>query len=229
MELMNRLAKIPVEEWVNAYLSHQEYKTSTTLCAIMTSYGSDKGDKRHNYTTLYAKLFGPWRHNNINLFELGIGTNYSDIPYNMGKEGTPGASLHGWALFFPKAHIFGADIDQRILFQTPTIKTYYCDQRQKSSIHNLFSNEDLHGLQFDIMIEDGLHEFDANLNFLQHSIHKLKEGGIYIIEDLTAHSRVAFIKLIPYLRKEYQLKYIEVIIIPSKLNHFDNALLVIQK
>lgn len=226
---MSALPKIPVKKWLNEFLTNKEYKTATTLCAIMTSFGSDKGDERHNYTTLYSKLFSPWKNENIHLFELGIGTNFTDIPFNMGSQGKPGASLFGWALFFPKAHIYGADIDKRVLFNEGSIKTYYCDQCDAKSIQDLFSHDDLKNIDFDIIIEDGLHEFSANLNFLLNSIHKVKKGGLYIIEDLNANSRVAFIEILPQLKKSLKLTFSEVILIPSHLNRFDNALLIIQK
>lgn len=226
---MEPLPTIPVKKWVDEFLSNKEYKVPTTLCAIMTSFGSDKGDERHTYTTLYSKLFSPWKNESIHLFELGIGTNFTDIPSNMGPEGKPGASLYGWSLFFPRAHIYGADIDKRILFNDQNIKTYYCDQCDAKSIQDLFLHDDLKNITFDIIVEDGLHEFDANLNFLLNSIHKLKKGGIYITEDLKATSRVDFIQILPKLKKMLDLKYIEVIMIPSQLNLFDNALLIIQK
>ncbi len=225
----NHVPKIPVKKWLNEFLSNKEYRETTTLCAIMNSYGSDKGNGRHNYTTLYSKLFSPWKDKNINLFELGIGTNFLDIPFNMGIDGKPGASLFSWALFFPKGHIFGADIDKRILFNDKSIKTYYCDQRDVTSIQNLFSNDDLKNTNFDIIIDDGLHAYEANLNFLLNSFHKLKKNGIYIVEDLDASSRVSFIQILPKLKKSLKLYYIEVIMIPSNLNRFDNALLIIQK
>lgn len=223
------LSKIPVKKWVDEFLSKKEYNTPTTLCAIMSSFGSDKGDGRHNFTTLYSKLFSPWKNKNITLFELGVGTNFTDTLFNMGPEGKPGASHYGWSLFFPHAQIYGADIDKRILFNEQNIKTYYCDQCDAKSIQDLFSNDDLKDISFDIIVEDGLHEFNANLNFLLNSIHKLTKGGIYIAEDLNAASRVAFIKILPKLKKSLELEYIEVIMIPSKLNRYDNALLIIQK
>lgn len=223
------LPPIPVKKWIDEYFSEQDFKTSTTLCAIMTSFGSDKGDGRHNYTTLYSKLFSPWRNEKICLFELGIGTNFTDIPSNMGAAGTPGASLFGWSLYFPNAQIFGADIDRRILFNEKNIHTYYCDQREEKSIHALFSNEDLKDLKFDIIIDDGLHEFEASLNFLKPSIQKLKKGGIYITEDLDPSSRAAFAKILPALREFLSVEFIDTLNIPYPLNRFDNSLLIIQK
>ena len=38
---------------------------------------------------------------------------------------------------------------------------------------------------FDIIIDDGFHSFDAACCLYENSIHKLKKGGIYIIEDIT--------------------------------------------
>lgn len=37
---------------------------------------------------------------------------------------------------------------------------------------------------FDIIIDDGLHTTDANVNLFLNSFNKLKKNGIYIIEDV---------------------------------------------
>lgn len=220
------LPKISVKKIIDAFLSTKEYQKETTLCAIMTSFGSDKGSIRHNYTTLYYKLFSFWKNENLNIFELGLGTNNTSIPSNMGKDGIPGASLFGWELFFPNAQIFGADIDKNILFQTDRIKTFYCDQCDPSSIKNLYDK--IGSNMLDIIIEDGLHTEEASLTFLEHSLPYLKKGGIYIAEDLTSNMRLEIIKEIPLIKKLFSLSYIEVISIPYPLNHFDNCLLIIQ-
>ena len=222
------LSKIPVKDYIEEFLLKEEYDISTTLCAIMTSFGSDKGDQRHNYTTLYSKLFHPWKNEAVNLFELGVGTNFDTFLLVWVPKGMR-ASLYGWSLFFPKGSIYGADIDKRILFNDQNIKTYYCNQLDAESIQALFSNEDLKNISFDIIIEDGLHEFDANLSFLLNSIHKLKKDGIYITEDLDAVSRASFKQVLPLLKESLNLQYIDVLEIPFHLNRFDNALLIIQK
>jgi hypothetical protein len=36
----------------------------------------------------------------------------------------------------------------------------------------------------DIIIEDGLHTFEANISFLEGSLEHLHPGGIYVIEDI---------------------------------------------
>jgi SAM-dependent methyltransferase len=154
----------------------------TTMCRVMTKYGSDKG-RPNNYTPVYSALFKERREQSLRVFELGLGTNNPDLPSNMGVFGAPGASLRGWRELFPHALVYGADIDREILFQEDRIKTFYCDQLDRSSIRELWSRADLQG-GMDIIIEDGLHTFEANVSFLEGSLDYLRPGGIYVTEDI---------------------------------------------
>jgi len=148
----------------------------------MTKHGSDKG-RVLKYTTVYSALFKERSNEPLRILELGLGTNNPDVPSNMGIFGAPGASLRGWRDLFPHARVYGADIDRRILFQEDRIKTFYCDQLDRSSIRGLWSQPDLQG-GADIIIEDGLHTFEANVTFLEESLGHLRPGGIYVIEDI---------------------------------------------
>jgi len=42
----------------------------------------------------------------------------------------------------------------------------------------------LESVSFDIMIDDGLHAFEANSLFMKNSFHKLENHGFYIVEDI---------------------------------------------
>jgi len=110
----------------------------TELCTIMTDAGSDKGSGWHNYTILYHFLFHERRNAVRSLFEVGIGTNFADMPSNMGGNGIPGASLRGWRDYFPEAQIVGADADRRVLFSEERITTYYVDQLDGEAIDALW-------------------------------------------------------------------------------------------
>jgi hypothetical protein len=154
----------------------------TKMCYVMTKYGSDKS-RPNNYTPLYSALLKGRCWEPLRIFELGLGTNNPDAPSNMGVFGAPGASLRGWRELFPYALVYGADIDRKIMFQEDRIKTFYCDQLDQSSISNLWSHPDLQG-GADVIIEDGLHTFEANVSFLEGSLHHLRPGGIYITEDI---------------------------------------------
>jgi hypothetical protein len=100
----------------------------------------------------------------------------------MGSNVKPGASLRVWRDYFKNAKIYGADINKDILFQDDRIKTYYVDQLNSSSIETMWQQIGIEN--FDIIIYDGLHKTDANVNLFINSFNKLKKNGIYIIEDI---------------------------------------------
>ena len=208
-------------------------KQYTPLCEIMGRHKSDKGhinimDSHHNYTTFYYSIFKDLCQKKLRVFEFGLGTNNVNVPSNMGANGRPGASLYGWSEFFPNAEIFGADIDTNILFDADKIKTFYCDQTNPHIIKYLWNEPTLQD-NFDIIIEDGLHTFNANVCFFENSIHKLKPNGYFIIEDIIHPEEHLFINKI----KEWETQYTDCLFtllkIPSLYNNYDNTLLVIFK
>lgn len=202
----------------------------TELCNIMSKYGSDKGQGPHNYTIYYDEIFKSMRNKSLSLFELGLGTNNLDVKSNMGPNGKPGASLRGWKEYFRNSKIYGADIDKRILFEEDDIKTFHCDQTNKSSIDEMWSNNLLKDIFFDIIIEDGLHEFSANLIFLKNSLYKLNTNGYYIVEDLLPETVKMFEIEIENLKNEYPNHIFEIIKLENPNNYYgDNNLLVIKK
>lgn len=221
--------KLSVRESLKSFFEKNEHLNKTELCHTMIKCGSDKSSGRHNYTTLYYKLFNDWKNEPLNIFELGLGTTNESIPSSMGKNGLPGASVYGWFNFFPNSQIFGADIDNNMLFQTDKIKTFYCDQRDAASIKKLYENIALLNVKFDIIVEDGLHEFQANKAFLENSLHKLKKGGIYIVENMLGSTVNSFREILPTLQNSYSLDFIEIVRIPNATNSVDNVLLIIQK
>jgi hypothetical protein len=163
----------------------------TEMCRVMTKWGSDKGT--HTYTTLYSALFSNRRDQPLRVLELGLGTNNLNVLSNMGIFGAPGASLRGWRELFPHARVYGADVDRGILFEEDRIKTFHCDQLDQSSIRELWSQPDLRD-GMDIIIEDGLHTFEANVSFLEGSLQYLRPNGFYIVEDIGWDSLVEWRK-----------------------------------
>lgn len=201
---------------------------TTDLCKIMTEYGSDKGSGWHNYTPFYEEIFKNKRYEPLDIFELGLGTNNPLLPSSMGPEGKPGASLRGWKEYFTNSKIYGADIDKNILFQEDRIKTFYCDQLSSETIKNMWNDNDLKDKEFDIIIDDGLHQFQANINFFRNSIHKLKKTGVYIIEDIHIDFIENFKNLLPFLKEEFDYLTFELKEIPNPKNRSDNNLIVIK-
>lgn len=201
----------------------------TSLCRIMTSFGSDKGRGWLNYTTVYSALLGSLRAVPLCIFELGFGTTNPSHAYSMGVSGRPGASLRGWRAFFPQAEVFGADIDRDILFNEAGIQTYFCDQLDATSIREMWDRPELR-MGMDVIIEDGLHTFEANVSFLENSIDLVRPGGFYIIEDIAASNidrwknQIRSVYLEKYPRCEFAL-----VQLPSTVNKFDNNMLIVNK
>jgi hypothetical protein len=211
----------------------------TRLCRTMTWYGSDKGSMTwygnyqtmgyHNYTTVYAALFAPIRTRPLRIFELGLGSNNPNMPANMSIDGRPGASLRGWRDFFPHARVYGADIDRDILFEEERIKTFYCDQCDAASIARLWAEPELRD-GMDILIEDGMHSFEANISFLEGSLAQLRPGGFYVVEDIHRKMIERWLDVIPgvYVKRfpNYEFALVDV---PNLHNPDSNNLLIAQR
>jgi hypothetical protein len=213
------------------YFINKHYLNKTPLCDIMSKYGSDKGrlGSYHNYTTLYHYLFKDMRDQPLNIIEIGMASIDTTVAANMAGYGVPGGSIRGWKEYFSNSQIFGADIDTKTLFDEERIKTFYCDQTNESVVKEMLNNEILKNVDFDIIIDDGLHELaSTNLPFLEIMIKKLKKGGYYIIEDILhrLHGQCAK-KYIEQYKTSYN--YIDYIQIPLSENGGDNNIILIKK
>jgi hypothetical protein len=204
---------------------------STELDFTMDMLGSDKGPIWHYYSRFYYTLFEPVRTQPLNVFELGLGTNNVDISSNMGAHGKPGASLYAWAKYFSDADIYGADIDKECLFDhlKYRIRTFYCDQTNPEIIQEMWNNEDLRDVDFDILIEDGLHEPFANKIFFEQSIHKIKKGGVYIIEDINAKYVEYFQELLELWKTKYPSYTFYFFEVKAEVQPSDNWMVVVQR
>jgi hypothetical protein len=216
------------------YLNYYNYK-NTLLSKLADKYGTDKGYYNiknrifynnwhpHNYTDYYSSLFDHTRENIRKVFECGIGTNNQELPSSMGKQYLPGSSLRMWRDYFFNAEIYGADIDQNILFEDLRIKTFHVNQLSKASIEKMWDNIKVDN--FDLIVDDGLHTFDAAVTLFNNSFSKIKNGGIYIIEDVDP----SYLNdLCSYLQNKYDIEVIILKSINRKLLR-DNNLIVVRK
>jgi hypothetical protein len=168
-------------------------KQNNQLSELTQKYGSDKGspiddDKSisgwpyHLYSDFYNVIFHGMKDSVTNVLEIGLGTDNESIPSNMTSNGLPGASLRALRDYFPNANIYGADIDSGVLFEEERIKTFYVDQTDQYSVAEMLYQTGVD--KFDIILDDGLHEAHAAITLLEHAYYKLRDGGIYIIEDV---------------------------------------------
>ena len=202
------------------------------LSMLCEKHGSDKGYinfekdtpygwKAHTYTNVYYNLFNHCKKEIKLIFECGIVTNNPNINSNMTSRGKPGASLRVWRDYFTNSLIYGADIDKNILFEEDRIKTFYVDQLNEFSIKEMWSN--INKSNFDIILDDGLHTFEAGITLFLNSFDKLRKNGIYIIEDVD----FMYIKKLADTLSKYNPEII--ILNDNNTKHLNNNLILIRK
>lgn len=143
---------------------------SNNLNKLGQFYGTDKTGY-HFYTPHYMTHLRKFRLKRINLLEIGIGG------YDNSLDG--GRSLRMWKQYFPFGRIFGLDLYDKSSIQEKRIKTFIGNQSEKNIIDKIV--EEIGTL--DIVIDDGSHINEDVINTFKLLFPKLKEGGIYIIED----------------------------------------------
>lgn len=198
--------------------------SDSKLTDLMNFHGSDKGGKNndHNYSEYYSEIFFYKKKKIKNFLEIGLGTNNTNLPSNMGSEGKPLASLRAWRDYFVNANIYGADIDKNILKDEERIKTFYVDQTNPETISALFKQIGLD--KFDVILEDGLHEFNANICFFENAIDYLDDNGVYIIEDIYYKDKIKFINYFKNLKYNFSI-----IDLYHQKNIANNCVIVVRK
>jgi len=135
-------------------------------------FGTDKWGAWHWYTRHYQRHFGPLRHDALRILEIGIG-GYAD-------PAAGGGSLRMWKNYFPRAIVYGMDIYDKTGIEEPRIHTVVGSQADSAFLAN-FAEENG---PFDIIIDDGSHRVFHVLPTFEVLFPLLKDGGIYVIEDI---------------------------------------------
>jgi hypothetical protein len=161
------------------------YSSEMDLGELFNHYGSDKDT--NGYTSLYHTLFDNIRHKSMNILEIGIGTMIPGAHSSMvgyAHPGyKPGGSLRAWRDYFFNADIYGVDVQPDTQFSDePRISTNICNSLNKGSVNSYMRS--LGNLKFDIILDDGCHIDSSQLTTLSNFYPYLKDGGIYIIEDI---------------------------------------------
>lgn len=178
--------------WISKGHSNSSNKTvleiENFLKKSFKSNGSDKST-HHQYHIPYAYVFTTFQEK-IGILEIGIGSTDTSFGHNMSwfKGAKSGGSLKTWESSGFFNFVAGADIDSKILFTGKLIRTYYCDQLKLDTLKELKRNliRDCSYPGIGMIVDDGLHDLEANLNSLSIFWDILIPGGWYAIEDLTS-------------------------------------------
>jgi hypothetical protein len=178
-----------------------DQSVTTDFAFLCAKWGSDKSGlnglnslnpdrKPHNYDLFYDVVFGHRRTSIFAVLEVGIGSKNPNVKGFMGELAQEGASLRMWTEYFPQSQVVGLDIDEKCLFQDSRITTYQMDQTNPRSISKVVSL--LGDAKFDLVVDDGLHEFQAGTAFFEGAQGLLAEGGIWVIEDVHAKDALKY-------------------------------------
>jgi hypothetical protein len=144
---------------------------ASDLRTISSIYKTDKWGK-HRYAQHYATHFAPYRRRKVVVLEIGIGGH--DNP----RAGAN--SLRTWRAFFPRGRIVGIDIYDKSFHDERRIRTLKGSQDDEMFLSSVIEEIG----PPDIIIDDGSHLNSHVRASFECLFPRLKDGGIYAIEDL---------------------------------------------
>lgn len=142
----------------------------SNLDRLAEIYNTDKTGT-HFYTQHYQTHFKKFKFKRINMLEIGVGG------YDNPNAG--GGSLKMWKKYFPYGKIFSIDIYDKSPLQENRIRIFQGSQVDKEFLESVIGEMG----SVDIIIDDGSHINEHVIETFKMLFPKLKDGGIYVIED----------------------------------------------
>jgi hypothetical protein len=173
-EILGTSIKVLNSLSVNHIIAPIELPKEEKLGQLFSLNGSDKST-RHNYHQVYGVELGSKRGN---ILEIGLGS-HSTNQYASGK---PGGGLLSLQQINSNLNIFGADIDEASVEEV-VFPAFVVDQTDEQSLEELTMRLQNFG-DFIAVIDDGFHEFSANVQTFLACKKLLTKGGLYFIEDV---------------------------------------------
>ena len=137
----------------------------------------------HNYIPIYENKFSQYRDKIKCLIEIGIGcVEKGDMLHVKDSGYKTGNSLRMWRDYFYNADIHGIDINpESTIKNEERIYTHVGDQSKKDDIIGIINmiNKDI-----DIVIDDGSHNPNHQIQTFQFFHPYLKPNTMYCIEDI---------------------------------------------
>lgn len=149
-----------------------------TLREIFDKHKCDKGTRRHRYDRVYEPTLEHLRDKKFNMLEVGI---------------LKGESLNAHLEYFPKATLYAIDIFGRVpaknvpVLKSERVKWCNCDSIAGP---NTAFKKMIGDVKFDVIIDDGLHTHDSQLQTFENFIPYLADDGTYFIEDVWAFDKM---------------------------------------
>ena len=150
---------------------------------LLIKSSKPEGKYRDYLDNLFIKL----KHKTFTILEIGVSS---------------GASLRAMEKYFSSAYLWGVDIDKETFFKTERINHLgWVDQLKLDSMKKFSSNINV---KYDLIVDDGWHHPQSQINSLVAFLPFLSERGVYIVEDI--------------VHNQYEKKYSLIIKILEKKN-----------
>ena len=164
-----------------------EKQKRCNLKELGEEYQVDKVNIFHNYQILYCELLKPIRHNHIKLLEIGFGCGHH----------VHGQSCLMWNAFFSHLTYYAVDFmdensKERVTscvdnFQKENAgkleKIWLGDQSKPSFLASIIREYGVNNT-FDVIIDDGGHRYEQQLESFKALWPAVTDGGLYIVEDM---------------------------------------------
>ena len=145
-----------IQTLTDLYVSRQQGKVS---------------DKWALYLREYERIFAPYRSLLVSILEIGVQN---------------GGSLEVWAEYFANAStIVGCDINPKcsnLVYESPKVSIVIGDVKNQATQAQIKEYSEY----FDIVMDDGSHKSSDIIQTFCELFPRVKDGGIYIVEDLHA-------------------------------------------
>lgn len=149
----------------------------TDLCNLGVKHPTDKSPyvnhdgHRHPYTAVYDLLFMYMRYKPIKFAEGGIAENMS---------------MKCWREYFPYADLYGFEYDKTYLNKalSDNLENTTYIEMDVSSDESILKCLNKTGGNFDVIIDDMIHNVEYNYKFAKQAYKYIKPGGLLIVEDV---------------------------------------------
>lgn len=120
-----------------------------------------------DYVSVYEKFFKEIKHEKLNILEIGVAGGHSHA---------------SWYKYFLNSEIYGIDIrpQENLLYKGKRLHYFQLNCTSSKEIEKFKSNNKI---QFDIIIDDSLHDYEGFIGNIINFFSMVKPGGHYFLED----------------------------------------------
>ena len=169
-------------------INNNEFKFSE----LISKYNTSKPGG--NYRNFLDDLFSKIKLNTKTILEIGI---------------SEGGGLLAMRDYFENSLLWGVDIDKDTFIEDERIQK--CDWVDQLKLETLVKNAKFFSTKFDLIVDDGWHHPESQINSLIAYLPYLNVGGTYILEDIVHNQYYKYFLIIKESleKRNFQCKYIK--------------------